>query len=441
MGGIMGARRPVHLAVAAIATVALVVAFAAWAGRESATAVVLPLGIVAPVAAGVALLGFSALGGPNHTRHGRRALALAGAAAAGLVLLLGLARLARAPRAVELEIAADVPLAGTLHLPRAGGPHPGVVLVHGSGPETREELRFYADFLARRGVAAVAYDKRGTGASGGDLWASGYADYAADALAVARALAARPEVDPASIGLWGFSEAEWVAPIAAARAPGLVSFLVVVGASGTTPVEQVREEMEQRLADAGHDAGAIAAARDLYAGLVAYERTGEGADELARALAAAQDEPWFADADVFPEAPLPATDLAWWRSVMDFDPAPVWRELSIPVLLLKGARDVHSPAPEVAARFERLGRDLQVVPEADHMLLRWPLGRGTPPPTFAPGYPDLVPLWIRSRAPSEARPRSGTFSEPPVRGQASPPPIGSRPGFRAGLDATHGKGE
>ncbi|MFU8817423.1 MAG: alpha/beta hydrolase family protein, partial [Pseudomonadales bacterium] len=54
-------------------------------------------------------------------------------------------------------------LAGSLFVPAGGGNHPGIVLVHGSGPDTREPYRNLADHFARNGVAALIYDKRGLG--------------------------------------------------------------------------------------------------------------------------------------------------------------------------------------------------------------------------------------------------------------------------------------
>jgi hypothetical protein len=46
-------------------------------------------------------------------------------------------------------------LAGTLYTPSAPGRHPAVVLVHGSGPDSREPYRNLAAHFARSGVAAL----------------------------------------------------------------------------------------------------------------------------------------------------------------------------------------------------------------------------------------------------------------------------------------------
>jgi uncharacterized protein len=55
-----------------------------------------------------------------------------------------------------------VTLAGTLFLPSSGSKHPGIVYIAGSGDSTRGDGSFLADRLARSGIAALAYDRRGT---------------------------------------------------------------------------------------------------------------------------------------------------------------------------------------------------------------------------------------------------------------------------------------
>src|SRR5439155_3907294 len=85
-------------------------------------------------------------------------------------------------RAEEVRFAnGDVALAGTLLLPPGPGPHPACVVVHGSGGQWRDCVRLIADFLASVGVAALAYDKRGTGASTGDWDRASLPDLAEDA--------------------------------------------------------------------------------------------------------------------------------------------------------------------------------------------------------------------------------------------------------------------
>jgi len=68
-----------------------------------------------------------------------------------------------------------VKLGATLSVPKGVKRPPAVVLVHGSGPSTRDadiaghqHFRVLADYLARHGIAVLRYDKRGNGRSSGD---------------------------------------------------------------------------------------------------------------------------------------------------------------------------------------------------------------------------------------------------------------------------------
>ena len=60
-----------------------------------------------------------------------------------------------------------VKLAGSLSLPEGEGPHPAIVLLHGSGPLTRYSFGPYPHFFSSLGFAVLIYDKRGTGESTG----------------------------------------------------------------------------------------------------------------------------------------------------------------------------------------------------------------------------------------------------------------------------------
>src|SRR6185436_8443288 len=101
---------------------------------------------------------------------------------------------------------------------------PAVVLIHGSSTPSRDDFRFYGDLFARRGIAALIYDKR----EGGDLGGASRVDLrdlAGDALAAVDFLKTRNDIDPHHIGLWGHSQGGWVAPIAAAQSSD-VAFVI-----------------------------------------------------------------------------------------------------------------------------------------------------------------------------------------------------------------------
>ena len=70
--------------------------------------------------------------------------------------------------------AGDFQLAGTLYAPEPGQPVPAVVFVHGAGPAVRSDgYHELGRHFARKGVAALIYDKRGCGASTGDWTRAG----------------------------------------------------------------------------------------------------------------------------------------------------------------------------------------------------------------------------------------------------------------------------
>jgi uncharacterized protein len=125
-----------------------------------------------------------------------------------------------------------VTLAGTLFIPDEPGRHPAIVLLHGSGPEPRNPM--VADWFARHGVVALAYDKRGVGESTGEYSGVGVENgdrmfglLAGDVAAGVRFLRTRPEIDGRRIGLAGNSQAGWILPHAA-RELGDVRFMVLI---------------------------------------------------------------------------------------------------------------------------------------------------------------------------------------------------------------------
>lgn len=137
----------------------------------------------------------------------------------------------------------DVTLAGTLIVP--SNMVAAVVLVHGSGKRLRDVP--LAEALARIGVGALAYDKRGVGQSQG-IYAGpevgtnntdpGNLDLlAGDASAAVKALLHEISSPLAPVGLLGSSQAGWIIPLAAARTPEAKFMILWSG-----PVVTVREQ-------------------------------------------------------------------------------------------------------------------------------------------------------------------------------------------------------
>ena len=100
--------------------------------------------------------------------------------------------------------------AGTLTLPQGQQQFPAVVLVSGSGPQTRDEALLghkpflvIADYLTRQGVAVLRYDDRGIAGSKGVFTTATTLDFADDAEAAFHFLTTDKRIDANRIGIIG----------------------------------------------------------------------------------------------------------------------------------------------------------------------------------------------------------------------------------------------
>lgn len=146
------------------------------------------------------------------------------------------------PRVENLSFdSEDVTLAGSIVFPAEQPVQAAVVFIHGSGRQSRNLA--VAKRFAEDGIAALVYDKRGAGESGGDYEGEQSVSQkniellADDAVAAFAALAAHPDLAGVPIGFAGISQAGWIAPIAAQKTPD-ARFLLL----WSSPVCKVSEE-------------------------------------------------------------------------------------------------------------------------------------------------------------------------------------------------------
>lgn len=297
----------------------------------------------------------------------------------------------------------SVALTGTLIQPLSPGPHPAVVLVHGSGPKGRTDTRYRSHglFFARHGIAALIYDKRP------GFETATFDDLAGDAAAAVASLKSRPDIDSSHVGLAGYSQGGWLAPLAATRVDG-VAFLILSVAPAVSVEEQEMQRLRHGMADEGFSeedvAQALAYTRRVFD--VAY-RGGDPA-KLAAATAKAEGTKWAEQVQLV-KSP---DDLEGWRR-QRYDPEPVLRRTTIPTLVLYGARDTLVPPAGNAGRMRRLLQEagnkdvtIHIFPRANHSLewygeLRqgswsWPEGYWVWAKR-APGYTETVIGWLRAR--------------------------------------------
>jgi dienelactone hydrolase len=242
----------------------------------------------------------------------------------------------------------DALLHGSLLLPAGAGPHPAVILIHGSSTPDRNDFRYFADLFARNGIAALIYDKRDTGgeANGGTASLELLAE---DVLAAASRLEKRPDIAAGRIGLWGFSQGGWVAPIAASRRR--FAFVVACSAPGVSYADVAIFQEESRLRDKGFSEAEAAEAGTAERAVDAFVRDGGDKRAVQAMLDRARRRPWARFTTLPPSPPTAAEQRLYlrWRD-MDLDPAPFWRRVAAPVFLAFGSADRNVPAQESARR-------------------------------------------------------------------------------------------
>src|SRR5215213_2279010 len=72
---------------------------------------------------------------------------------------------------------------------------------------------------------------------------SRFEDLADDAVAAAKFLQSRKDVNPKQIGFWGLSQGGWIAPLAASRFPD-AAFAIALSGGGLSPAETELFETE-----------------------------------------------------------------------------------------------------------------------------------------------------------------------------------------------------
>ena len=295
-----------------------------------------------------------------------------------------------------------VTLAGTLCILRKSGRHAAVVLLQGSGSETRWGTnRFIADRFARSGIAALVYDKRGSGASTGDWKASSYVDLANDAIAGIDLLASRSEIDPTRIGLHGHSEGGIIAAIAAAHAPSKVAFVVAEDTVAGLVRDQDFYRVSHQITQAGFTNAEIKEALTLYKLMLDVACGTKPYHDLATASQAVREKRWYEWLAIPPED---SYLWSWYPKIGNLDTLVFWKEVRAPVLLVYGESDQLVPVDESVARIEaaldkaNTSYTAVIVPNAQHNLTIQPEPNG---PFFwwkaAPGIVDIVVGWVLQR--------------------------------------------
>jgi hypothetical protein len=263
-------------------------------------------------------------------------------------------------------------LPGTLTLPVGQGPFPAVVLVHGSGPNDRDEtlgpnrpFRDLAWGLASQGIAVLRYEKRTR------QYASRFTpevvdrltskeETTDDALAAVDLLRRREDIDPARIHVLGHSLGGYLLPRIGAADPQIAGLIVMAG-----PVRPLEDLMlEQYAYIFGLD------------GLSAEEQA--QLDEMAAEAARVKDAELAASA---PGTLLLGTPPSFWLDLRGYNPAEFAKGLAQPMLILQGGRDHQVTTVDYDAWKSALGSQpdvqLKLYPGLNHLFMAGE-GKSTP---------------------------------------------------------------
>lgn len=210
-------------------------------------------------------------------------------------------------------------LPGTLTIPKGAGPFPAVVLVHGTGPNDRDEtvgalkpFKDLAEGLASRGIVVLRYEKR-TKLYLARLSTKPYTaddETVDDATSAIELLRAQPEVNKQRVFVLGHSLGGYMAARIAEQDGKLAGIIIL--AANARPLEDVIVEQASGLG---------LAAKDL-------DNVKSAAARVKKLEAADEDQPNVLG--------LP---VAYWVDLKGYDPIALAKKLAIPVLVLQGSRD------------------------------------------------------------------------------------------------------
>ena len=263
---------------------------------------------------------------------------------------------------------ADWPLPGTLTLPANTRLAPAVVLVHGSGPNDRDEtiggnkpFKDLAAGLASRGIAVLRYDKRSR-VHAGKLAGTGFTvqqEVIDDVLEAVKVLRSEPGIDRARIFVLGHSLGAMLAPRIWMAEPSIAGVIVMAGPA--RPLEDAIVAQSRYLVTAD---GTI---------FPEEQRALDHAEALARRVRALQPE------DAKSGSLISGAPASYWLDLRGYNPVAAAAKVKAPMLIMQGDRDYQVTSEE----FEK-----------------WKAALGARPDVTFRGYPLLNHLFIAGAGPS-----------------------------------------
>jgi dienelactone hydrolase len=261
-------------------------------------------------------------------------------------------------------------LPGTLTVPVGAGPFPAVVLVHGSGPNDRDEtvggakvFKDLAEGLASRGIVVLRYEKRTLQYRARIAAIKNYTvqeETVEDAVNALALLRSQPEVNGRRVFIIGHSLGGYVAPRIAEQDGKLAGIVLMAGSA---------RPLEDLLVD-----------QVTYMGITGQQLENAKAIQARVKKLAPGDE----DTPAFGGVPI-----SYWLDLKDYDPAGAARKLGIPVLILQGERDFQVTMADFALWKAAVGSSKGVVmksyPALNHLFVAGE-GKSLPAEYSKPGH-------------------------------------------------------
>ena len=270
-------------------------------------------------------------------------------------------------------------LPGTLSMPVGVGPFPAVVLVHGSGPNDRDESigpnKIFKDLalgLASRGVVVLRYDKR-TLVHQAKLatfkQATVQDETIDDALAAAALLRRNPSVDSSKIYVLGHSLGGMVAPRIAAADPKLAGIVVMAGAVRSLD----QSILDQTIYIAKSDGTVTEAEQNMI-------------DEAAKTVDIVGK---LTVADAQAGKLVSGAPASYWLDLRGFDPPAAAAKLTMRMLVLQGGRDYQVTIDDFekwkTALAGKPNAQCTVYPSLNHLFITG-TGKSVPAEYSTPGH-------------------------------------------------------
>jgi dienelactone hydrolase len=288
-------------------------------------------------------------------------------------------------------------LPGTLTVPKGSGPFPGVVLVHGSGPNDRDEtigpnktFRDLAWGLATRGIAVLRYDKR-TYTHAQQFIPEVVEKLTAkeevldDALLAIDLMRQQPEVDPERVFMLGHSLGATLAPRLGQMDPELAGIIIMAG---------ITRPLEDTILD-----------QFTYLYNLSGEITDQQKAELADLQVKVDKVKGLESSDHILSQDLPlGISVAYWMDLREHNVVDAVKTLKMPILVLQGGRDYQVLETEdfkgwKDALKNRDNATFELFPKLNHLFLAGE-GKSTPQEYMVEGHVekdviDSIVEWMK----------------------------------------------